>query len=201
MSDSPRLREWLAKDRLIASIKDPKAMDAFLKTDIKIAFLLFGNISVIGKFVKHLKEHDRMVYVHLDKIQGISHDAEGLKFLHRFVAPYGIITTKSHMVQKAKKLNLSTIQRLFLVDTDAIKNGLASMEKVQPDAVEIMPALIPSMVSELKLQTDVPLVTGGLLTNPNQMREALEYGASAVSTGNPGLWDISYTQRVGSEWK
>ncbi|WP_281659171.1 glycerol-3-phosphate responsive antiterminator [Halobacillus sp. Cin3] len=192
------LIEALQNDRLIASIKSPKALDAFLKTDLRTAFLLFGDLSMIGKYVRHLKNHDRRVYIHLDKIQGISPDTEGLKFLHRFADPDGIITTKSQLIQKAKKLNLSTIQRLFMVDSDAFQHGLDSINKGRPDAVEMMPGLIPSMIEKAKTHVDVPIVTGGLFAEYEQMRMALDHGASAVSTGNPDLWNTSRLKMEGS---
>lgn len=174
-------------------------MDEFIKTNIKIAFLLDGNISILGRYVEHLRNYNKLVYVHLDKIQGISHDVEGLKFVARFINPTGIITTKSNMIVKAKKFNLSTIQRLFLVDSDAVKYGMDSIEKTNPDAVEVMPGIIPSMVSKLKQQTDIPIVTGGLISEPSEMRIALEHGASAVSTSNPKLWKKQYIEMMGSE--
>jgi glycerol uptake operon antiterminator len=178
----------LEEDQVIASIKDPKSLDQFLNTNIQSAFLLTGNISVIKRYVDLLKKNNRFVFLHIEKIPGISYDREGLKFIAKYVKPTGIITTKSTLIQLAKKEGLLTIQRLFLVDTDAVKNGLQTVNDIQPDALEIMPALIPDMISKLRRETNLPIITGGLIQNQLQIEAALGSGAKAVSTGRPWLW-------------
>ena len=77
--------------------------------------------------------------------------------------PTGIVTTKSSLIQLAKQEGLLTIQRLFLIDPDAVHNGLKSTKEIQPDALEVMPGLIPEMIQQLKKETDLPLITGGLI--------------------------------------
>lgn len=42
--------ESVAKDKVIAAIKEPKHLEKFLESDIKAAFLLTGNISVIKRY-------------------------------------------------------------------------------------------------------------------------------------------------------
>ncbi|MCA0171356.1 glycerol-3-phosphate responsive antiterminator [Bacillus sp. RAR_GA_16] len=173
---------------MIAAIKDPKSFDRFIESDLQSAFLLMGNISVIKRYVDQLKKHDRHVFLHIEKIPGISFDKEGLKFISKFVKPTGIVTTKSSLVQLAKQEGLLTIQRLFLIDTDAVHNGLKSVREIQPDALEVMPGLIPEMIQQLKMETDIPLITGGLIQNRDHIGQALASGAIAVSTGRSWLW-------------
>ncbi|MDQ0230393.1 glycerol-3-phosphate responsive antiterminator [Metabacillus malikii] len=178
----------LKEDQLIASIKSPKSLDLFLETNIQSAFLLTGNISVIKRYVELLKQNNRFVFLHIEKIPGISFDREGLKFIAKFVKPTGIVTTKSSLIQLAKKEGLITIQRLFLVDTDAVENGLQVVNEIQPHALEIMPALIPDMIAKLKRNTNLPIITGGLIQSQDHIDAALNHGAVAVSTSRPKLW-------------
>lgn len=186
----------LTEDRLIASIKDPKSLDQFLETNIQSAFLLTGNISVIKRYVDLLKKHNRFVFLHIEKIPGISYDREGLQFIARYVKPTGIVTTKSSLIHLAKKEGLLTIQRLFLVDTDAVKNGLKTVNEIQPDALELMPALLPEMIIKLRNETSCPIITGGLIHNQIQIDAALQSGALAVSTGRPWLWKVHEKQKL-----
>lgn len=74
------------------------------------------------------------------------------------------------------------------MDTDAVANGLKVVEEIQPDALEIMPALIPEMIEKLKVKTSCPLITGGLIQNQRHIDQALQSGAIAVSTGRNWLW-------------
>ncbi|MCL6616812.1 MAG: glycerol-3-phosphate responsive antiterminator [Anoxybacillus ayderensis] len=179
------------QEKFIATIKHPKHIEQFLKTNWKTVLLQTGTISVIKRYVELLKAHDRYVFVHVEKIPGISYDKEGLQFLSKFVQPHGIVSTKSTLIQLAKKEKLWTIQRLFLVDTDAVETGLQVVQQVTPDALEVMPGIVPDMIERLAQQVNIPIITGGLIQNRDQMVQALKKGAQAVSTGNPLLWKIA----------
>ncbi|WP_338788977.1 glycerol-3-phosphate responsive antiterminator [Priestia megaterium] len=180
--------QQLGQDRLIASIKSPKNLEQFLETEIQSAFLLTGNISVIKRYVDLLKQHNRIVFLHIEKIPGISYDREGLKFLAKFVKPTGIVTTKSSLINYAKQEGLVVIQRLFLVDTDAVAQGLKTVQDIKPDALELMPGLIPEMIEKIVKKTSIPIITGGLIQNESHIQAALKAGATAVSTGKSWLW-------------
>ncbi|MFA1512822.1 glycerol-3-phosphate responsive antiterminator [Priestia aryabhattai] len=180
--------QQLGQDRLIASIKSPKNLEQFLETEIRAAFLLTGNISVIKRYVDLLKQHNRMVFLHIEKIPGISYDREGLKFLAKFVKPTGIVTTKSSLINYAKQEGLVAIQRLFLVDTDAVAQGLKTVQDIKPDALELMPGLIPEMIEKIVKKTNIPIITGGLIQHESHIQAALKAGATAVSTGKSWLW-------------
>lgn len=180
--------QQLGQDRLIASIKSPKNLERFLETEIQAAFLLTGNISVIKRYVDLLKQHNRMVFLHIEKIPGISYDREGLEFLAKFVKPTGIVTTKSSLINYAKQEGLVAIQRLFLVDTDAVAQGLKTVQNIKPDALELMPGLIPEMIEKIVKKTSIPIITGGLIQNESHIQAALKAGATAVSTGKSWLW-------------
>jgi len=195
MMKQHRFFERLNEDRVIASIKDPKSFDLFLEKDIQSAFLLMGNLTVIKRYVDLLKKHDRDVFLHIEKIPGISFDKEGLRFLAHYVQPTGIVTTKSSLITHAKKEGLIAIQRLFLIDSDAVDHGLSIAETVQPDALELMPGIVPTMIEQIKTHTTIPIITGGLIQHRHQMREAIDSGACAVSTGKPWLWKPIHTQR------
>ncbi|MNI99461.1 Glycerol-3-phosphate responsive antiterminator [compost metagenome] len=58
----------------------------------------------------------------------------------------------------------------------------------QPDAIEVMPGLIPRVIRELRQELDTPIIAGGLIKHPEEVEAALNAGALAVSAGNKGLW-------------
>ena len=126
------------------------------------------------------------------QIGGISYDREGIAFLAHYVKPDGIVTTRNTLVKLAKKQGLLTIQRLFLVDSDSLKSGLLSIQDTQPDAVELMPALLPEYIEEFRSMIDTPIIAGGLLRKREQMEVVLQHGATAVSVGSPSLWKESF---------
>lgn len=188
--------EWyerLKKYKKIASIKEPKSIEMALEADVGAVVLSIGNIGIIKRYVDLFKSQDIPLFLHLERIGGISYDKEGMAFLAQYVKPTGIVTTRNSLVKLAKKRGLLTIQRLFLVDSDSIKSGIQSVRETEPDAVEIMPALLPEFIMEYKKEIDNTIIAGGLLQNKEQMIRALQHGAMAVSSGNCELWKENLT--------
>lgn len=178
----------LAQYKLIASVKEAKYLEKAAEADVSAVVLSIGNIGVIKGYVDFFKSKDVPVFLHLERIGGISHDREGIAFLAHYVKPDGIVTTRNILVKLAKKQGLLTIQRMFLVDSDSLRSGLSSLQDTQPDAAELMPALLPEYIDEFKNVIDTPIISGGLLRRREQMEAVLQHGATAVSVGDPSLW-------------
>ncbi|WP_103104725.1 glycerol-3-phosphate responsive antiterminator [Brevibacillus reuszeri] len=185
-------RARLAQTKLIASVKEAKHLEKAAEANLSAAVLSIGNIGVIKGYVDFFKSREIPVFLHLDRIGGISYDREGIAFLAHYVKPDGIVTTRNTLVKLAKKQGLLTIQRLFLVDSDSLKSGLQSIQDTQPDAVELMPALLPEYIEEFRSMIDTPIIAGGLLRKREQMEVVLQHGATAVSVGSPSLWKESF---------
>lgn len=183
----------LTQHKKIASVKKAKDIERALTSEISAVVLSIGNIAIIKRYVDLFKAHDFPVFLHLERLGGISHDREGIDFLAHYVRPTGIVSTRNSLIMQAKKQGLLTIQRLFLVDSDAYQTGLQSVRESMPDAVEIMPALLPEIITEFREQIPLPIIAGGLLRNRRQMAEALRHGAIAVSMGDYRLWKENLT--------
>ncbi|GGD89582.1 glycerol-3-phosphate responsive antiterminator [Paenibacillus nasutitermitis] len=180
----------LARNRMIASIKDPRHIETALALRGRLGgiFLLTGHIGVIKGYVDVFKEHQLPVFLHLEKIGGLSTDHYGLDYLAKAIKPTGIISTKTNVVKTAKKMGLVTIQRFFLVDSEGLDNIAKSLSQSEPDIVEVMPARIPDMIGRVKALTGLPIITGGLLYERSQAEACLKYGTVAVSSSKPELW-------------
>ncbi|SFT19103.1 glycerol-3-phosphate responsive antiterminator [Paenibacillus sp. BC26] len=182
--------ERLATNRMIASIKDPRHIETALSLNHQLSgvFLLTGHIGVIKGYVDVFKEHQLPVFLHLEKIGGLSTDNYGLDYLAKVIKPTGIISTKTNVVKTAKKMGLLTIQRFFLVDSEGLDNISKSLLLSEPDIIEVMPARIPDMFDKVRAFTSLPIITGGLLYEPEQAEACLRHGAAAISTSKPALW-------------
>ncbi|WP_235948446.1 glycerol-3-phosphate responsive antiterminator [Paenibacillus glycinis] len=182
--------EGLVAHRMIASIKDPRHIETALslRGQLSGVFLLTGHIGVLKGYVDVFKEHQLPVFLHLEKIGGLSTDNYGLDYLAKVIKPTGIISTKTNVVKTAKKLGLITVQRFFLVDSEGLDNIAKSICQSEPDIIEVMPARIPDMIDKVKAFASVPIITGGLLYEQSQAEECLRHGAAAISTSKPELW-------------
>jgi glycerol uptake operon antiterminator len=191
-----RFFERLADQRKIAAIKRPGDIEKALKYKDRISavFLMTGNIMSVKGFVDEFKKEGLPVFVHIEKIGGLSLNNEGLDFIAHYVKPLGIVTTKSGLIPKAKKRKLMVIQRVFMIDTEVYDHVIESADENQADLIEIMPSCLPHIIESLSKTLDVPVLTGGLLTEDVHAKEALDCGAAAVTTSAKGIWKADLTR-------
>lgn len=182
----------LEKHKRIASIKDPRHIELALRRQDQLSgvFLLMGHIGVVKGYVNVFKEHGLPVFMHLEKIGGLSTDRYGLEYLAKIIRPSGVISTKTNIVKNAKKMGLITIQRFFLVDSEGLDNIAKSLSQTEPDIIELMPARIPDIICKVKSFTSLPIITGGLLYEEAHAEACLNHGATAISSSRPELWGI-----------
>ncbi|MGD8400361.1 MAG: glycerol-3-phosphate responsive antiterminator [Bacillota bacterium] len=124
-----------------------------------------------------------------------TNDSEAIRFIQHHVKPAGIVSTKGPAIRSAKKEGLQTIQRVFLIDTRSFAQSVESIRENNPDAVEIMPGIAPSIVAALKTQIRQPVILAGLIATERQMIEALQFGADGVSLSNHSLWNVVVKSR------
>ena len=102
----------------------------------------------------------------------------------------GIITTKNHLVYYAKEQGLLTVQRFFIIDTASFSTAKESVSNTKPDYAELLPGVIPKIIKEFIETTDIPVIAGGLISDKQDIINALSAGAEAVSTAKKELWEI-----------
>ena len=78
---------------------------------------------------------------------------------------HGIVTTKSNLIEVAKKEGLIDIQRLLLLDSAALKTKEQLLKHNQPDAVEILPGIAASyFIEHIYKDLLCPVIAGGLIS-------------------------------------
>ena len=135
------LREYFKEHPVIASIRNNTDFTYALNSKAVALFILHGDIFNLPQIMKECKNRNKLVFLHMDLIKGIGRDREGIIYLARKGLCDGIVTTKSNLINIAKKEGLIAIQRLFLLDSAALKTGELLLKNNQPDAVEILPGI------------------------------------------------------------
>lgn len=176
---------------VIAAIRDVDEVDEALSRNIKCVFLLTGSILNIKYVVHCIKKAHKRAFVHLDLLEGISKDSEGTKYIVEEVRPDGIITTRSNLALSARKMGMFTIQRVFILDSLAVDTAVKTISQVEPDAVEVLPGVLTKTLKRIVQRVHIPVVAGGLIETPEEVRNALESGAVAISTTRKSLWDLN----------
>lgn len=178
----------LVEHQIIPAVQSETDLADALKSDVNIIFLLTGSIFNIKELVDQIKAKNMHVFLHMEFIEGIAADKSGVAYVAKNIAPTGIISTRSNLIRVAKEMELMAIQRIFLIDRNAVVKGIKVIEQSLPDAVEVMPGVMPRVIREMTDLTPLPIIAGGLIGNKQEIDDALEAGALAVSTGSKELW-------------
>ncbi|MDR3645847.1 MAG: glycerol-3-phosphate responsive antiterminator [Clostridia bacterium] len=184
------IRDILVENPVVAAIRDETKLEDVIRSRVKIVFVLCGSILNIAETCKRLNDADKIVYIHVDMLEGLKGDMAGIEFLKKGACCEGILTTKSNVVRVAKQLGLHTILRVFILDSLSLKTGIKNVNEAGPDAVEIMPGVACKVIADLEKKISVPVIAGGLIVNREQVMESLSAGAVAISTASQALWDL-----------
>ena len=186
--DKTELLELLAAGPVIASVKDDAGLEAAVASDVSVVFLLYGDVLNITQLVQRAHDAGKVVFVHLDLIEGLSPREVSVDFVARYTRADGVLSTKVALTRRAKELGLISIQRFFLLDSMAISNIERQLAPECSDLIEVLPGLMPKMIRRVCGVTGKPVITGGLITDKEDVTHALSAGAVAVSTTNPAVW-------------
>lgn len=182
------LQKILEDCPVVAAVKDREGLEKSLHSEIRVIFILFGNICNIAELVKQVKDAGRMAIVHVDLITGLSAREVCVDFIRRQTLADGIISTKASLIVRARELGLVTIQRFFVIDSMALSNVERQRDSCHPDFIEILPGTMPKIFRKICGEIQTPVIAGGLISDKEDIMAALGAGACAISTTNPEVW-------------
>lgn len=177
-------------DPVIMALKNNKDLRRCLESENKIAFLLYGNLEILPNIVKKLKAKDKIVIVHEDLIEGLSNSIYAACFIKKYTEADGIISTRPGNVAYARKLGLIAVLRFFIFDSLSYENMKDTIKNVSADAIEILPGIMPQIIKDTKKRTNIPIVAGGLITTKEEVINAINAGAIAISSSNYSVWQM-----------
>lgn len=183
--DAKKLISLLECDPVIAAIGNDKWQDA-LKSPAKVIFYLSADLLTICEKVDAAHKAGKFLMIHMDLAEGVGKDRTGVAYLTKCGVD-GIISTKSSLIRYAKEQGLVVIQRCFALDSRGLDSIQDTLRNTAPHLMEIMPGVIPKAISKFA-KSGIPVIAGGLLQTKAEVMEALNAGATAVSTGSKELW-------------
>src|SRR5699024_3219720 len=89
-------------------------------SNANIVFLLTGNLMETAEHINILHNSGKDTFLHIDFIDGLSNSRSAIEYINKVWEPKGIITTRTNLIKYAKELGLMTIQRIFLIDRNAL---------------------------------------------------------------------------------
>ena len=176
---------------IIAAVKNMEDLEACCAMeDIRIVFILFGDICSIKEIVEKVKRAGKIAMVHIDLINGLSSKEIVVEFIQKNTEADGIISTKNALIKRAKELGMFTILRYFILDSMAYENIRQQQHIVKPDFIEILPGAMPKIIENICKILKTPIIVGGLIADKESVMAALSAGAVAVSSTNHKVWEL-----------
>lgn len=175
---------------IIMAVKDWEGVERCMEMESKVVFILFGDICNISEIVRKLKEAGKVAIVHMDLIAGLSNKEVAVDFMKQLTDLDGIISTRPSLIKRGKELGLFTILRFFLLDSTALENIKKQEVLVAPDMIEILPGVIPKVTKKITAALKVPIICGGLISDKDDIMNALQAGAVAISSTNTDVWSL-----------
>lgn len=185
-----RLIKGLEENPIIAAIKNKEQLERALEGDNEVIFLLGGNIFNMRQMIEKVHEKNKLCLIHFDLVDGLGKNTTALEYLNKAFCPDGIISTKSNIILAAKKMGLITVQRHFIIDSMSLKNTIDMVKDIKPDAVEILPGLVDAAIRQIAVETNIPIIAGGLISEKEHVMQCIHAGVIGISTTNELVWTM-----------
>lgn len=173
---------------VIAAVKNDEGLERALTSESTVIFLLYGTILNITELVRRVKEANKLAFIHIDLVEGMSAKDISAEYIADRTEADGIISTHPNVIRRARELGLLTIQRFFMLDSMSFANVLRQSSNA--DVVDVLPGAITCVISHLVQEVHQPLIASGLLLDKSDVVAALSAGAMAVSTTSERLWSV-----------
>lgn len=177
----------LESNPVIAAVRTHEDFIKAISSPVSLIFLLHSSILTINDYTHNAHKNNKLIFVHIDFAEGIGKDKSGIEFMSNCGID-GIITTRANLIKIARDCGLSTVQRFFIVDSQSIGTAVETIKLSKPHMVEIMPGILPKIISDFHNKVKMPIIAGGLIESKSDIISALNAGAFAVSTAKKELW-------------
>jgi len=182
------------EQKILPASTSMKEFEQFLKSPFQIGVYLDMHIAQLKNISQMAKAHNKKMIYHVDLIHGIKNDEYATEYICQEYKPFGLISTKSSVILKAKQKGVIAVQRIFLLDTHALEKSYSLIKKTKPDYIEVLPGAMPWMIKEVFSRVETPIFAGGLIRTREEVENALNAGATAITTSKTDLWD-DYSQK------
>ncbi|MBQ1947909.1 MAG: glycerol-3-phosphate responsive antiterminator [Clostridia bacterium] len=173
--------------KIIAAVRSDAEFEAALLSSVGIIFHIAPDIHSIGDRAAKAHKSGKRLFIHMDLASGIGKDKSGMEYI-KALGVDGILSTKAAMIHAAKECGIYSVQRFFIMDSHSVDTILSSVAQTKPDMIEIMPGVVPKVITRISAQTKRPVIAGGLIETEEEVKEILNSGAAAISTGKKALW-------------
>lgn len=178
----------LINQKIIPAISNHQDFKAFLQSPLTYGILMNFQLAQLPELILEMKKNQKKVLIHSELIKGLSSDEYGAIYLIQALQVDGIISSKPKVIEICRKRKVIGILRFFLKDSISLTQSLEVASKVNPDYIEVLPALSVEIIPEIKKVINVDIMMGGLIRSKEHIKACLMAGAVAVTTSHKEFW-------------
>ncbi|MGI6152101.1 MAG: glycerol-3-phosphate responsive antiterminator [Christensenellales bacterium] len=190
---SQRARKIFEEYPIIAAVRTPEDFECALESKVKVFFMVGGDVFKARKQIGELKARGDLLFFHMDLIEGLGKDPSGIRHAKEEFGVDGVQSTKPHILKIAKHEKLITVHRLFVTDFQSLQSGLNLAKMSKPDFLELTPGIIPKIVKMVKAEQSLPIISSGLVSTIEDVKDLISAGTSNICCSTRTLWNISYS--------
>lgn len=179
----------LPANKIIAAVRNEEELSKAAMSNVKIIFDLNPDILSLEEHIAKAHTAGKKFFIHFDLAEGLGKDCAGIEYVGK-TGVDGIISTRTNIIRLAREAGIFTVQRFFIVDSHSIGTTVEALKSSKAKMIEIMPGNVLKVIRQIKNMIDVPIIAGGLIETSEEALQAIESGASAVSTSKESLWNI-----------
>lgn len=187
----------LTAQGVIPAARSLKDFEWLMSSDFEYVILLDVHIAQLVYIRRLARDHGKRLVLHADLVQGLRHDEAAAQFLCQVIKPAGVISTHSNVIATAKKHNLISIQRIFLLDSHSLDTSMHIMKSSDPDFIEVLPGMMPQLIREIAEQSRRPILAGGFIRSMEDVDLIRSSGAAAVTTSSRAIWNLAQKRTRG----
>lgn len=177
----------LHDDPCCAAIVAESQLEGALASKAPMVFLLRGNGLALGATVERIQAAGKLAAIHLDLVDGVRTDVQGVAWLARSGAD-AIITSHGRLMTAIRDEGVIAIQRLLLSRRTHLDSSFTAVARARPDIVEVLPGVLLPSIAEVMPRFGVPLLAGGFIRTDDDVRAVLASGATGITTSAENLW-------------
>jgi glycerol uptake operon antiterminator len=182
--------------KVLPAIRKMEDVEKMMKSHYEYLVIMDIHVSKLKPIFQLSKESHKKLILHMDLVHGLKNDEYSTEFICQEFKPFGLISTKASVIMKARDKGVTTIQRLFLLDSSSLEKSLALIERTNPDYIEVLPGIMPKIIKDIRRLTKREIFAGGLIDSVEEVEEAYHAGAISITTSNKILWKYYEEQKV-----
>lgn len=169
------------KQKILPALSSMKEVEKFLKSEDIYGILMNLHLGLLDGIIKEAHTKGKKILLHLDLTRGLTADVCGCEYACQVLLVDGIISTKTKVIESAKKCGKIAILRFFLIDSKSLEKGISICNSTQPNYVEVLPGIAYEIIPYIKEQVSCEIMCGGLIKTMEQVEKCIKAGACAVT--------------------